>query len=507
MQKRLACRGFRNWVPTVCIALVLLLAVLLRGALAPRATYAAPLALGTPPGGADTQSLERLRAALKGLALQEINVRSFISGLCPGTQGWDLSFADADVNALAAGGEITNVHIDLLPNGQQCAVKLYQQTPFCQPAKNVYGETDYFKPTCYDFDGQTATVQAAMAHTVGSQTGIPYLIGIANGMFNCGMVYTEVSAWKYAAYPETPGADPWGPIKNLAELQIPRTQKWMEKLATAVNSAGLCTLGTDDSNVLIKSVSGDPTFLDAVVIRGSQEITATAGMKIYDSDRVRTGYKSEMVLSFLDGGTKQERVTVVVDPLSEYKIAVFFLGDVAHMELWLKIGGISANVLREKLQPTRFTVKTPTLTASVRGTIFRVYHDEEKATSTVSVSEGTVLITPTNTALVAFELNAGQQVLVSPSHVGEIAAYSPSQAEQPIGNPTAIPATLVVASLGLLAVVVVALMTMFVVFATRPRAGPARPIAPPPERLPTRMPRPSDLPERGAPRKPTDLPR
>lgn len=195
----------------------------------------------------------------------------------------------------------------------------------------------------------------------------------------------------------------------------------------------------DNPKVLIKSVTGDPNFLDAAVIRGSEEIPATPGMKLYESDQVRTGYKTQIVLSFLNPETKQERCTVVVEELSQIKIGIYYIGGIEHMDIWLKIGGVTAQVLKEKLQPTRFTVKTQTATASVRGTIFRVSHDEAQATSTIAVSEGTVTITPTNTALTPFELNAGQQVVVSTSHVSEIAAYSPSQAEAPAVNPSANP--------------------------------------------------------------------
>jgi hypothetical protein len=134
-----------------------------------------------------------------------------------------------------------------------------------------------------------------------------------------------------------------------------------------------------------------------VIIRDGKEIPVTNGMKIERTDRVRTGYKSQMQLSFIDPGTKEEKAVVDVSELSEYTVNQFFNGPIAIADLEIKMGEISANMPHNrKMAPVgSYTVKTPTLTASVRGTIFSVRHDEATNTSTVRVQEGTVEVLAT----------------------------------------------------------------------------------------------------------------
>ncbi len=119
---------------------------------------------------------------------------------------------------------------------------------------------------------------------------------------------------------------------------------------------------------------------------------------------------------------------------------------------------------------------------------------------------------PFSALLPPFAFEKTDAIPILPTPIAGGAPPQPSgQPPPPGGNPTATNTT----SAGMLPLVVGGavcalfgvLLVAGLVVATRPRARPARPIAPPPERLPTRMPRPSDLPERGAPRKPTDLPR
>jgi hypothetical protein len=186
---------------------------------------------------------------------------------------------------------------------------------------------------------------------------------------------------------------------------------------------------TGSGYIRIISITGDPTFRDASVILANDcEIDATVGMELYESDRVRTGYKTEMMLDF-DG-----KATVMVEEVTEFKIGLFRLGEVNQMELWLKMGQVTAQVYKKEFRPTRFTVKNPTLTASVRGTIFRITYDEATQTSTLQVSEGSVDGTPENTVLAPFVLEAGQQVTVSREAVGTVTAYSqsPGVASEPI---------------------------------------------------------------------------
>jgi hypothetical protein len=64
-----------------------------------------------------------------------------------------------------------------------------------------------------------------------------------------------------------------------------------------------------------------------------------------------------------------------------------------------------------------FELKTGTATVSVRGTLFTVQYDKEKQLTTVTVTEGEVLVTPAYRGLQPILLHEGQQVTVSPNAI------------------------------------------------------------------------------------------
>ncbi len=118
---------------------------------------------------------------------------------------------------------------------------------------------------------------------------------------------------------------------------------------------------------------------------------------------------------------------------------------------------------------------------------------------------------PFSALLPPFTFEKTETIPILPTPLAGDAPLQPSGQPPPAGgNPTATNTTagmLPLAVGGAVCALFGVLLVAGLVGITRPRARPARPIAPPPEHLPTRMPRPRDLPERGAPRKPTDLPR
>jgi hypothetical protein len=123
--------------------------------------------------------------------------------------------------------------------------------------------------------------------------------------------------------------------------------------------------------------------------------------------------------------------------MSELRPSVFQIGEATDVELGLKGGGVGAQVNKEATAVTQFRVKTPTLTASTRGTVFSVRHDERTQLSTVAVEEGVVDVTPTNSSLRPFALGAGQQVQVAQNRVDPITSTAASTA--PIGAGTTSP--------------------------------------------------------------------
>lgn len=89
---------------------------------------------------------------------------------------------------------------------------------------------------------------------------------------------------------------------------------------------------------------------------------ARVGQELSEADRLKTGFASVAVLDF--GG----KATVVVEELTQFRVGIFKLGTVTQVELWLKSGGLQAQVAKEAAGRTQFIVTTPTVTASVRGT-------------------------------------------------------------------------------------------------------------------------------------------
>jgi hypothetical protein len=75
-------------------------------------------------------------------------------------------------------------------------------------------------------------------------------------------------------------------------------------------------------------------------------------------------------------------------------------------------------------KPYRFAASTGTISTRVKGTTFAVAFDETTQTSTVTVEDGEVEITPKNPALQVFTLRQGQQVQVSWNSVGAVAPYA-----------------------------------------------------------------------------------
>ncbi|HEX8845903.1 MAG TPA: LPXTG cell wall anchor domain-containing protein [Pyrinomonadaceae bacterium] len=73
---------------------------------------------------------------------------------------------------------------------------------------------------------------------------------------------------------------------------------------------------------------------------------------------------------------------------------------------------------------TGVSVKTPTATATPKGTNYTVNYDEKTGVTTVGVEEGEVEVTPVNASLKQLTLAANQQVEVTKSSVSAITPYS-----------------------------------------------------------------------------------
>ena len=140
--------------------------------------------------------------------------------------------------------------------------------------------------------------------------------------------------------------------------------------------------------------TGDDDWCDAVV-----------GLELIVGDEIHTGPESEAVVTFRDGSFVKVR-ELTETAIGEPGGAV----NRPKVRMLLKLGEVAAKVNHEVDQEADFAIRTPTLTASVRGTEFVVVHDFETRISQISVDEGVVMVTPANTSL-----NAGQPLLV-PAH-------------------------------------------------------------------------------------------
>jgi hypothetical protein len=130
---------------------------------------------------------------------------------------------------------------------------------------------------------------------------------------------------------------------------------------------------------------------------------ANNGYKIKAGDKIHTGWKAGATMTFPDGST------VVVPPMSLILIEAVELeanGQVKRIAIFLQLGEVRVQVHRVAGAAGDFQVKTPTTTASVRGTIFSVLYD--RATTIVSVKESVVSVKPRSGK--AVDVSAGREV-------------------------------------------------------------------------------------------------
>jgi hypothetical protein len=174
---------------------------------------------------------------------------------------------------------------------------------------------------------------------------------------------------------------------------------------------------------LIKLV-GDVNYLPS----GGYWTEASAGMRLSADDEIHTGPDSEVTLQFPDGSI------VILKQLTRIKMrGLLSEENRVKIEVLLMMGELKAKVIRQDVVGSDFSVKTPVATAGVRGTVFTVRYDDELQSTTVSVEESKVFITPTNSSLKPFMLEAGQQAEISQTNVGKIKPINAGNGNQQIG--------------------------------------------------------------------------
>ncbi len=137
----------------------------------------------------------------------------------------------------------------------------------------------------------------------------------------------------------------------------------------------------------ITSIDGNPDLIDVQIVSADGSARdAHKGDQLLETDRIRTGYNTSVTLSFANANAD-----VTMDQLSEFKIAIFRLGNIKQVELALKAGQIQADVKKEAAARTEFVAKSGNSAASVRDTIFIMRVNSDNSTE-VLVNEGTVLV-------------------------------------------------------------------------------------------------------------------
>jgi FecR protein len=135
---------------------------------------------------------------------------------------------------------------------------------------------------------------------------------------------------------------------------------------------------------------------------GSSWVPAGLGMALVPGDKVHTGFKGSVSIQLPNGHVVQMN-----------QLSMILITDNG---IFLQLGEVSAQVGRKGRGASDFEVKTPTCGAGVRGTIFSVSVNELPVT-TVSVVDGEVLVSPTNSSLRPVTLYGGQQIRVGANQV------------------------------------------------------------------------------------------
>ena len=143
----------------------------------------------------------------------------------------------------------------------------------------------------------------------------------------------------------------------------------------------------------------------------------TKDLVLKQGDEISVDPDGEAVLAFADNST-----TTLSGGPTQLKIASYFTeGGVVRTEILIKMGEVAAKVHKSEATKSDFRIKSPTATASVRGTTFKVFYDPGSKTSLTSVTEGVVAVDPTKPGLNTVAVRAGKEVEVGPKAMTKVA--------------------------------------------------------------------------------------
>jgi hypothetical protein len=116
---------------------------------------------------------------------------------------------------------------------------------------------------------------------------------------------------------------------------------------------------------------------------------AVDGHELQQGDRIHSGWKGSVTATFPDGSN------LAVEPMALVAFEqVVYNGAESRSRILLRLGEVRAQVQKMAGAAGDFRVRTPTTTASVRGTAFSVFYDG--SSTIVSVTLDSVTVTPTS---------------------------------------------------------------------------------------------------------------
>jgi len=168
---------------------------------------------------------------------------------------------------------------------------------------------------------------------------------------------------------------------------------------------------SEDLEVVIKRIEGDVE----VQIDGGEYRKAKVGDKLHMGDYIATGFESTCTVIF-------EKVAEMdIKEMTNFAIAQFYVqGNLAKTAISLRMGEVTTHVYTGKESRASFEIESPTSTAGVRGTKFKVRYNEQSGISEYFVYEGLLEVTDNNEQKLT-ELKAREYVYVDEEgYVSEI---------------------------------------------------------------------------------------
>ncbi|NJD09404.1 MAG: FecR domain-containing protein, partial [Gemmatimonadetes bacterium] len=148
------------------------------------------------------------------------------------------------------------------------------------------------------------------------------------------------------------------------------------------------------------------------------------------NDEIATGVDASLTITFTDGTTLEYR-ELTRGLLSDVQT----VEDRIKIRVLLKMGEIGAQVPKQETIRSDFSIKSPTLAASVRGTRFTVRYDTLTKVSTVAVQEGVVVVLPVAPGSHEIEVFRADVLAVGPAGARWVRQAAPATSPPPGAMP------------------------------------------------------------------------